>query len=256
MLGMAVLAGCASEGSKPVPRLAEAPVSQQAPVGDARTRAKAHTELGRLYYQGGRMAVAMEEARIAIDADAAYAPAYNLLGMVHMSLKETAPAEAAFRRALSHAPGDPEINNSYGWFLCQAGREKESFDYFLAASRNPLYEAPTRPYTNAGLCALRLGDNAAAEDYFRQAVRADPGNTQALFHVANLSYRRGEFEEARRYIDAVHGRIEPTAESLWLALRIERKLGNKPAETRYANQLRREFAGSKEQQALGLGLYE
>jgi type IV pilus assembly protein PilF len=41
-----------------------------------------------------------------------------------------------------------------------------------------------------------------------------------------------------------------------LALLIERKLGNHEAEAKYANQLRRNFAGSKEQQALTEGRFE
>lgn len=256
VLAALALAGCAADGRRQAPPPAEVPVSQQPAVGDARTRAKAHTDLGRVYYQNGQMGVALEEARIAIEADPGYAPAHNLLGLVQMYLQENGPAEAAFRRSLSYAPNDPETNNNFGWFLCQTGREKESFGHFLAAVRNPLYETPTKPYTNAGLCALRTNDRAAAEDYFQKALRADPGNAQAVYHLASLSYQRGAYDQARRYIAALHELMQPTAESLWLALRIERKLGDRQAETRYANQLRRDFPGSKEQQALSLGQYE
>jgi Tfp pilus assembly protein PilF len=51
---------------------------------DQQQRAKVHTELGSLYLLDGRSAIALEEARIAIAADANYAPAYNLLGLTHM----------------------------------------------------------------------------------------------------------------------------------------------------------------------------
>jgi type IV pilus assembly protein PilF len=49
---------------------------------------------------------------------------------------------------------------------------------------------------------------------------------------------------------------EPSAESLWLALRIERKLGDSSATTSYANQLRRRFSGSKEYQDLQKGRFD
>jgi len=50
--------------------------------------------------------------------------------------------------------------------------------------------------------------------------------------------------------------VEPTAESLWLALRVERKLGERGAESSYANQLRRRFAASREYQQLQRGEYD
>ena len=50
--------------------------------------------------------------------------------------------------------------------------------------------------------------------------------------------------------------VTPSSESLWLALRIERKLGDRPAEQSYANQLRRRFPESREYQALVRGQYD
>lgn len=254
-----LLAGCAGNSLRqpPQPQVGETLTSAaDAKPSDARTRAKAHTDLGMAYYQGSKMATALQEARIALQADAGYAPAYNLLGLVHMYLGEDADAETSFRRALELAPGDPDANNHYGWFLCLKGREKEGISHLMTAVRNPLYPTPTKPYTNAGLCALRLKDDAAAEDYFKKAVTADQGNNQALYHLADLSYRRGDYRDAQRYIAAVNEQMEPNAESLWLALRVERKLGDLQAEAKYANQLRRNFVGSKEYQALTQGRFE
>ena len=50
--------------------------------------------------------------------------------------------------------------------------------------------------------------------------------------------------------------MEPTAEVIWLALRIERKLGNRDTEARYASQLRRRFVGSPEHRLLTQGQYD
>jgi type IV pilus assembly protein PilF len=43
---------------------------------------------------------------------------------------------------------------------------------------------------------------------------------------------------------------------LWLALRVERKLGQRLAEAKLASQLRRRFPGSRETQALQRGDYD
>jgi type IV pilus assembly protein PilF len=54
----------------------------------------------------------------------------------------------------------------------------------------------------------------------------------------------------------VHRLGAPSAQSVWLGLRIERKLGDREAETRYGKQLRREFQDSREFQLLKQGNYQ
>lgn len=228
----------------------------QGGVGDPRTRAKLHTELASLYFQDGNMAVALEELRIAIAADATYAPAFNVRGLVHVYLREIPLAENDFKEALRLASNDPEINNNYGWFLCQIGREKESITFFMRALQNPLYQTPERAWLNAGQCSLKAGDIASADDYFQKALRFSPDNAQAMLQLANISYLRGDFNGAHTRLGEVLRRVEPNAEALWLALRIERRLGDRAAEASYASQLRRRFPASPEYQKLSKGEYE
>jgi type IV pilus assembly protein PilF len=249
------LAGCTATGSGSG-KGAQQAVSAQPAASDQQQRAKVHTELGSLYLLDGRSAVALEEARIALSADSNYAPAYNLLGLTHMMLNEPRLAEENFQQALRLAPGDPEISNNYGWFLCQNGREQLAINYFMAAAKNPLYTTPTKPYTNAGICAFQMKNDKAAQDYLLTALRLSPGNTQALMGLAAVAYRQGRYTEARQWTTDIEKLMEPTAEVLWMALRIERKLGNREAEARYAAQLRRRFPGSPEQGLLSQGQYD
>ena len=177
----------------------ERPVSEM-PVGkdEARGKAKVHVELGQAYFQVGRYGVALDEAKAAIFYDSRYAPAYQLMGMVHMFLEESQIADANFSHALSLAPGDPEIQNSYGWFLCSTGKEAAGIEMLQSAARNPYYQTPTRAYANVGLCQLRLNNDTAAERSFLRAVELDNTNHQAVFHLAGIAYRRGAYEAAKR----------------------------------------------------------
>ncbi|MFA6313010.1 MAG: type IV pilus biogenesis/stability protein PilW [Sterolibacterium sp.] len=248
------LGGCAGNT-----RTAEAvgqPVSQQTASTDIRQRAKVHTELGTLYMQRGNMGVALEEARAALSADPAYAPAYNLQGLVYMQLRENQAAEKSFEKALAVAPTDPEINNSFGWFLCQTGQESRSLQHFLAAIKSPLYATPALPFTNAGICSMRIKDDKAAEDYFVKALRVDGHSDRALYFLADIAYRQGRIAAARLHLQELYKITEPSPESLWLGVRIERKLGDREAEARLASQLRRRFPGSQEQQMLMQGQYD
>lgn len=252
---VSLLAACTTTGSGSGEGAQQA-VSAQPADNEPRQRAKVHTELGSLYMLDGRLAIALEEARIALTADSGYAPAYNLLGLTHMTMNEPKLAEENFQKAMRLAPGDPEISNNYGWFLCQNGRESGSISHFMAAARNPLYPTPTKPYTNAGICSLRLKNDKAAEDYLMTALRLSPTNTQALFWLADIAYRQGRQADARQWTTDIEKMMEPTPEVLWLALRIERKLGNREAEARYAAQLRRRFPASTEMRLLSQGQYD
>lgn len=230
----------------------------QSAGADGGTRAKIHTELASMYFQAGNMAVALEELRIATGADRRYAPAYSIAGLVFASLRENEKAEEQFRKALAIAPDDPEINNNYGWFLCQSGKERQSIVYFLNALKNALYPTPDLAYANAGRCALMAGDLAGAESYLYQALRFTRNDNEALnVQWATLRYRQGRLDEARRLVNASLKTMgQPTAEALWLALRIERKQGNRGAESALAAQLRGRFPDSIENQAFLKGNFE
>ena len=241
------------------PSSGEPTIESQGIVGDAsepRNRAKIHTELAALYYSRGNMAIALEELRIATSADANYAPAYSIYGLVYMELREAKLAQENFERGLRLAPTDPDINHNYGLFLCQNGREDDSINYFLQAVRNPLYPTPWRSYSAAGVCSLRKDKVKEAEDYFLRALRMDPNNPPSLVQLGQIRYRQGNLDEARKLVTRYNKLVDPTAESLWLALRVERKSGERVAENSYATQLRRRFNGSREYQLLQRGEYD
>lgn len=250
---LGIVAGCAGGGASDVPGIDSGPTIGQ--VGAPRERARIHTELASTYIQAGNLGVALAEARTAVAADSSYAPAYNALGLVYMDLHENDRAEAAFERSLRLSPDDADANHNYGWFLCQTRREEESLRYFLRAVRNPLYAEPQKSYVLAAVCAQRKNDDRDALEYLQRALRLDPNYLPALLNLAQLKYRLGNLDEARTLIGRYNKLVEPTAESLWLALRIERKLGDYTAATTYANQLRRRFAGSKEYQEMQKGQF-
>lgn len=223
---------------------------------DPRNRARIHTELGGLYFQRGNMGVALEELRMAISADPTYAVAYNVLGLVYMDLRENAQAQTNFERALRLSPNDADANHNYGLFLCQTGREADSLRYFLVAIKNPLYSLSQKSYAAAGACAMKVSNDRDAAEYLDRSLRIDPDYLPALMSFSQLLYRKGELERARVIIARYNRITDQSAESLWLALRIERKLGEKASENNLATQLRRRFSGSAEYQSLLKGQFE
>ena len=229
-------------------------VSGQA--NDPRNRAKIHTELASLYFERGNMGVALESLRTATAADPTYPPAHGMFGLVYMELKEYKLAEQSFERGLSLAPQDPDLNHNFGWFLCQTQREKEAIKYFMQAIRNPLYATPGRSFAAAGVCSLRKNEIKDAEQYFLRALQLDPQDPASLLQLGQIRYRQANYDEARQLVNRFQKVVEPTPESLWLALRIERKVGERIAEANYAGQLRRRYPGSREYQLLQRGEFD
>ena len=246
-----IACGCAKTGTESASYTPKA-------VDDSnvQTRARVHTDLAAGYFELGNYGVALQEAGEALKADPNYAPAFSVLGLVYMELRDDKAAEANFQRALRVSPYDSDANNNFGWFLCQRKREQESIKYFLAALRNPLYATPDKSWVNAGICARQTGDLVAADDYFMKALKVRPSQPQALLQLADMAYKRKNYPEAKTFLARVQRDVEPTAELLWLALRVERNLGDRNAEASLGFQLRKNFPESREARALLAGQYE
>jgi len=257
--GAMLAVGCANQSDPQVQRAQPTDPNYGPIIGDpkdARTRAKAHTDLAAAYYELGNLGVALEEARIALAADPSYPPAYNVQGLVNMELKDDAGADASFQRGLKLAPQDPDLNHNYGWFLCQTGREQQSVQWFMNAIRNPLYPTPSKSYAAAGRC-LQKRNPAESVQFLERALKLDPNTVQAMMPYAEYLYRRGQLNQAKELVTRYNKLLpDPTAESLWLGLRIERKLGDRAAETSLATQLRRRYSNSAEYQSLLRGNFD
>jgi type IV pilus assembly protein PilF len=232
------------------------PLSDLQPASKEEAKARSHTELGQEYFSFGRTNVALDEARTALKIKPGYPPAYHLMGLVYVELKQDALADEAFRQALSGAPRDPEFSNSYGWFLCTRKRVSEAMSRFAESTSNPYYQHKTRPYTNAGLCMLENNEVDRAGALFAKALEVDPSNSEALYRLAEVGYRRGNYRSAHGLLIRYHQRFDPSARSVWLGLRAARRLGERHSETSYAQQLRGRFAGSKESTLMMQGRYE
>ena len=233
------LAGCASGGDKDERAL---------------NSAKIHTELAASYFERGQYSVALQELGAALQADDEYAPAYNVRGLVRMTLREDDEADKDFRRALKLDPDSASALNNYGWFLCQRGRPKESIAKFMEALKDPLYNTPDVAYANAGVCSLKAGDLVSAESYLERALILHPGMPEAQIGLAELNYNRGDHSMAKVHLMRfmqVYDALSP--EHLWLAVRIERKAGDRNAAASYALQLRKRFPDSREAQLLQAG---
>jgi len=117
-----------------------------------------------------------------------------------------------------------------------------------------LYETPETAYANLGVCSKKAGLMKEAESNLQRALILRPGMPEALFGLADWSYDSGDYAGAKSYF-LRFSQVSPdlTAEQLWLAVRIERKMRDRNSEASYTLQLRKRFPESRETQLLSQG---
>lgn len=256
LAGTLALAGCASKPSTPPqpPPPDTSPIKAQ--EATPQQRAVIRTELAAGYYERGQMDVALEELGAAKALDPGYPKLYNIYGLVYAMLGDRDKAEENFRQAIALAPTDSEIRANWGAYLCATGRAREALPEFEQVLRDPLFKTPEIALINAGKCSVALGQTKNADEYFRRALAASPGNPIASYNLALLAYRESRVGEARAWMRPVMQQQAPPPEALYLGWCIERKQGDREAERSYESQLRNRWPDSPEAKALASGACE
>ncbi len=225
--------------------------------GDPEKRARARLDLASAYLAQGQPQTALDEAKLAQAAKPDMPDVYSLLGLIHGALGDTRQAEDSFKRALQLAPTDADAMHNYGWFLCNQRRYAESEAQFAAALAQPQYRESARTLLAQGVCQARAGRWEDAERTLGKSFERDPGNPAISFNLAEVLYQRGEYERARFYIKRVNSVPDyVNAQSLWLAARVERRMGNMPGVQDFARQLHERFPQSPEVARLDQGRFD
>jgi type IV pilus assembly protein PilF len=223
-------------------------------TNDADRRASVRMELAGLHYGRGQFELALDEIKLALLAKPEFGPAFSLRGLVYASMGEEALADASFDRALQINPRDADTLHNRGWFLCQRNRFVDADRYFEQALALPQYRETQRTYLAQGVCHARAGQLDEAERKLNRAYELDPGNPTTALNLSEVLYRRGEYERARFYVRRVNQREElSNVQSLWLALRIENRLGNRGGVEDIGRQMRIRFPQSAETLAFERG---
>jgi type IV pilus assembly protein PilF len=212
----------------------------------ARKRARIRLELAVGYYNDGKTTIALDELKQSIIADPSLLEAHNLRGLIYMRLNDVGLAEESFRKALQIDPQAASVAHNYGWLLCQQGRMPEAFRLFQAAIANPGYAEKAKSLMALGVCQSQAGQTVEAEASLQKAFELDASNPVIGYNLALMLYKRGEFTRALFYVRRINNGELANAESLWLGIRIERKLGNTEAASQLGLQLKKRFPQSNE----------
>ena len=224
---------------------------------DAARRGRARMELASAYFERGQMTTALDQIKLAILADPTSSEAFDLRGLIYANLGDYPLAEDSFRHALQINPRDADAMQNFGWYLCQQKRYPEADALFNQALAVPQYRDAPRTLLTQGVCHAYAGQLAESEAALSRSYELDPANPATAVNLSEVLYRRGEYERARFYIRRVN--VLPdvsSAQTLWLAARIENRLGNRQGVEEFGSQLRNRFPTSREASSFQRGAFD
>lgn len=244
--------GCAGGRSS-----ANGDLPTQSDDSEVRKRARIRMELATTYYAQGQYTVALDELKQAEAIDPSLPATSELRGLIYDAMGEKKLADTAFKRALRLNDRDGSVMHNYAWFLCRDGQYAAADAMFDKAIAQPQTVSVTKAMLAKGVCQLNAGLLPEAEKTLARSYELDPSNPATAFNLALVQYRRGELDRARFYIKRVNSNpSQVTAASLWLAIRIERRMGDMSAVDQLAEQLRGKFAGTPEANAFEMGRFD
>jgi type IV pilus assembly protein PilF len=249
LLGALALGACVMPPPAPV----------AAPAGESRDRitasdesesskrARVRLELAAAYFGRGQMETALDQVKLALVAEPNLGQAHNLRGLIYASLGDSQLAEGSFRRALQINAQDTDTMQNFGWYLCQQKRYVEANEQFNRALAVPQYRDGARTLLTQGVCHAFAGNLPEAERSLLRSYEMDPGNPATAVNLSEVLFRMGELERARVFIRRVNNLSDVvSSQTLWLAARIESRMGNQVELNEIGRQLRSRFPQARE----------
>ena len=247
---VAALSGCVTTGAPPA-RPYHATGDDDLKTASDQTNAdrlsNTRMELAAAYLGRNQPGDALDQVKQALQAKPDNPSAYGLRGLIYASLGDNEKADESFHKAIQMAPHDGDLHHNFGWVLCQQRRFPEAYAQFDQAIAEPAYRQVPRTMLVKGICQTRAGTPQDAEKTLSRAYELDPANPTIAVNLSETLYRNGQYERARFYIRRVNNRPElASAQTLWLAARIEHKLGQEEQVNALGAQLRNRFGQSPE----------
>lgn len=169
--------------------------------GKITEEAALHFNMGQDYFSKADYLSALKELLQAVELDRKNSEAYFLLGTTYYQLKRYTEAEQNLKIAIEMKKGDsegyPMANNNLGNVYLELGRYDDAIAQFRICLGFIFYQ-PNFPMvqTNIGIAYMKKGDNAKAEESFRNAIKLDPVFCPAYLNMGELFGKIGRAPEA------------------------------------------------------------
>lgn len=149
--------------------------------------------LGRAQAAAGREEGARKTLERALDAGADPRAAALLLAQVLFTLGEPEAAAAVMHEHVPVEDLTPKEKVFLGMLLCASGKTGEGLRLFREVQREA--RPPVEAYYDAGVALEGIGELAAAEENYRNALAAAPGHAPSAWRLGRLLVNEGRREE-------------------------------------------------------------
>lgn len=197
-IAVLLLSGCAGkDGNKSIRR--DRPISQ--PPNEDNPEASAfatdilpqtYMAAGRLHESQGKLALALEQYRLAIKTEPKYVEAYNRIGIVLDRMSHFKEADRAFLKAIELAPTFPHLHNNLGFSYTMQSRWQEAEQALhKAIGLKPDF---TRARINLAMVLAQQSRFDQAFTYFRAGLPL----ADAYYNIGLMYQSKGMATEAAR----------------------------------------------------------
>ena len=132
---------------------------------------------------------------------------------------------------------------------------REAVDAALAASRFA-NEDRARTLLAKVVCLRQAGSKEDLLPLMAQAYELNPGNPSIALNYAQVLFDQDNAQKARFYVQRLNNSEGVSAASLWLGIKVERKLGDSVAVRQLAGQLVQRFPTSPEREKFEQGTFD
>lgn len=213
---------------------------------------KDYVQLGLAYTQQGNYDLARQHFQKALTIDGNSAGALAGMGLLYQIQDEPDLAEQSFEKAIDSDPSYTRGRTFYGAFLYARGRYQDCYDQFSRAAQDVTFPDRSLIYTNLGRCAEKIGRQEEAIQDFRKALGINRQNIPALLGLTKALLASNRYTEARRYnlqmndLISASPKVQPSADALWVSIRIARHFNDADREASLALLLRNLYPKSEE----------
>ena len=211
---------------------------------DQQEAAKTRVSLGLTYLKNGNYSQAKQNLDKALAFAPRLAETHYGLAYYYQVVGESERADESYQTAMSLAPRDANIANSYGAFLCQDGRYEEAKRFFMQAVNAKQYANSAETYENMALCAQSQGEGEDAIEYLNSALKHQPGRAKTLFILTEMYVATEQYELAAETLRRYEKVARVSADSLWMAIEIAKGQGDLRAANGYGDMLLRMYPNS------------
>jgi Tfp pilus assembly protein PilF len=157
---------------------------------------------GVMHLREGRVDLALEEFKRAVEADAKNPYFQKGLGQAYAAKRDWGRAIAAFRKALELNPDYADAKNDLGYALIMSGNRTAGKQEFLSAFSHPMNFAPEVSAFNLGRAYLEEGNHAEAIEWFRTSLSRNKAYAAPYLMLAETLVAANRLDEAITQLEA------------------------------------------------------